>query len=91
MTIGYRFSDDYINGIIALSLNKSEERKLIPISPFSGRSQDEMRKSILNSLENFDEGSRIETVDLKAEEFLSNHIGTEFFENYMPIDKESPF
>jgi len=72
-------------------LNKSEERKLISISPFRGRSQGEMRKSILNSIENYDDQSRIDAVDLSAEELLSKKISTEFFEEYMPIDKESPF
>jgi len=50
-----------------------------------------MRKSILNSLENYDDQSRIDAVDLSAEELLSKKISTEFFEEYMPIDKESPF
>ena len=90
ITIGYSFSDTYINSLIYQALSHSSERKLLIVDIDS----EKLKQDILTI--NKQTGNpicdeQIVTEKYTASEFLSEKLTMEFIEKYISISSDVPF
>jgi hypothetical protein len=92
LTIGYSFSDEYVNGLITQALNQSPNRRLIAIAPYQEKSEKQVKTELIEKLGNgsFSE-DQIITQDCNAKDFLENVLNIDFISKYLPVDEDSPF
>lgn len=90
LTIGYSFSDEYINNLLTQALNNSPVRKLIAVFPFSDKlkAKDELIEKLGNC--SFDD-SKIIPQNYCSKDFLENILSIDYISQYLPIDEDSPF
>lgn len=86
LVIGYSFSDDHINGIIAQALSENVDRRVLNVSPsFDGRSDIAIRKEIAQKLKvPFDQVLAV--VDT-AKPFMENKLDLEFLKTNFPPEE----
>jgi hypothetical protein len=85
IVIGYSFSDDYMNKLIAQSLSASQQRNIliVDLSP-------ERLKEIFVSKYGVNE-SQVKTWKESADVFLKDKLSLNFLAEYLPSSDESPF
>lgn len=86
VSIGYSFSDDYINKLISQAMRRNNKLNLLTVSP-SANSEDIQR--IAKLLQVGEERVLAEAV--RAREFFENKMNLEYFEGKLGILEDSPF
>jgi len=90
ITLGYSFSDEYINSLISQALSQLENRNLLIIRPFDNN-EETIKNEIMQRLQLGDQSDQIELLNFSAKEFLEDKLNLTFLINYMPKDEDSPF
>ena len=91
ITIGYSFSDEYVNSLIAQALKQTENRKLLVITPYFEKSEVQIKIELIEKLGSCSIENQIITHDCCAKNFLEDKLKIEFINKYLPIDEDSPF
>lgn len=89
ITIGYSFSDDYTNKIIAQALNSKDELRLLSVSFLNSKDKKNEEKRISDLL-----GISIKQFSIfcdGAKSFLLKNMNIDYLADYMTKSEESPF
>jgi hypothetical protein len=87
VSIGYSFSDDYINKLISQSIMRNKFAKILTVSPNPDTNQERKRVSdLLNVSED-----RIIHENTKAKYFFENKISLSYFEEIFGQNDDLPF
>ncbi|MCG3119688.1 MAG: hypothetical protein ALAOOOJD_02196 [bacterium] len=92
LTVGYSFSDEYMNSLITQALNQSPNRRLLAVAPYFDKPERQVRAELIEKLGNcsFQE-HQIITQDYLAKDFLESKLNIEYIKKYLPVDEDSPF
>lgn len=85
ITVGYSFSDDYLNKLIRQAVSKNNLIRVVVISPTAQEKYDEVTKKL---------GIKKEFVlpfNYAAKEFFENHLNLDFCQKNFKKDEETPF
>ncbi|MDE0152792.1 MAG: SIR2 family protein [Gammaproteobacteria bacterium] len=89
VVVGYSFSDDYINGLIAQAATRSEYLKILVVVPPSNGKQDLERTRIAEMLNV--EKDRIIYENLTAKEFFEEKMDLAYFSELSGASDDDPF
>lgn len=87
VTVGYSFSDDYINELISQAIKRNEFAKVLTVSPSAYSPEEIMR---ISSLLDIDE-AKIIAEGSKAKDFFNEKMNLSYFEQISGHGDDAPF
>lgn len=87
VTVGYSFSDDYINELISQAIMRNEFAKVLTVSPFADNSKELMRISGLLDIDK----SKLVAEGSAARDFFNNKMNLSYFEKIAGHGDDAPF
>lgn len=85
ITVGYSFSDEYINKLICQSLSRNQYAKVMVVSPNASAQESDITDKLKIV------SDKIVSVNSRASDFFKTQLSSDFCQNHFLINEEMPF